>query len=518
MYSVKVKDYPKELLEGRINTEGSLIGCLLQDMLLLDDYELNSDDFTTKDGMFYFSLMKNLRKKNINKITEMDIMTNFNEKTIERFKRMGGMASLETLMKTTNTSNIDAYLDELQRYNLYLELHNLKYPLLEEIKIAGEERVPIEFFKEEHFTAEEVLSFYETQMSKIPMKNINRGIEEIEMDLDDEFIEGCIEGEEMGTPIDEAGQDVDGKAIHGLSMLSEKMMGLLPGTLSFLGGYSSVGKSTMLISIIMALIFRGEKVLIVSNEQKSKPFKANFLLWILTHKLKYFKITKSKLIAGDLSLDDIAMIKKAQDIWRKEYKGKIYFISMPNADMNLMKKKIREYHLTKGVSCYLYDTFKLEFGDGNSQHWLKMIQDSRTLYELARKYDMIGIGTMQLAMSTLGTLFLTPNVLSQSKQVVEVLENLMLMRNVFPDELDPENKLYCKPYKRVKRNGKWINEDVELSRTMSYRMLFLSKCRNGENSESGNYAMLLAFDGKYGKVSEYCLCTPKHGIMNGFRK
>ena len=51
---------------------------------------------------------------------------------------------------------------------------------------------------------------------------------------------------------------------------------------------------------------------------------------------------------------------------------------------------------------------------------------------------------------------------------------------------------------------------VEVDPTKQYRMMFISKCRNGENSQSGNYAMLLQFDGAHGAVSEYCLCRPKN--------
>ena len=45
-------------------------------------------------------------------------------------------------------------------------------------------------------------------------------------------------------------------------------------------------------------------------------------------------------------------------------------------------------------------------------------------------------------------------------------------------------------------------------------MLFIGKCRSGQNSLSGNFAMLLKFDGGHGIVPEVCYCRPKHGNIS----
>ena len=516
MYRKEYKEYPKALLEGRVNVEGAVIGCLLKDMLLLDDSNLNKTFFASKDGLFYFAIIETLRKKNINTLTEIDILNNFNEKMVEKFDELGGMRQVKLMMDSVEPNNFNVYLGELYKYNTIAKLHELGFPLEKEIEFNGQKIVPIKEFK--NFEVEQVLDFYESMINSLSFLTLEKGVEEEEMDITDDYINACLQGEEMGVPIDKSGVDVNGKDIYAFPYLSQQIQGLMPSTLSFLGGYSSVGKSTMLINIIQSLVFRGEKVLIISNEQKSKPFKTNFLMWVLVHKLRYYKLTKKKLLAGDVTEEDLKMIRKAQQIWKEEYKGKIHFVSLPNADMKTVKKKIREYHLTKGITTYLYDTFKLDFsGAGDDNHWISLIKDSRELHELAGKYNLIGIATMQLAMNTLGTLFLTPNVLSSSKQVVEILENLLLMRNVYPEELNPEEKrYYCKPFKYKKdESGKWHEESVTVDPNKQYRMMFISKCRNGENSQSGNYAMLLEFNGGFGTVSEYCLCRPKNAYLGG---
>lgn len=510
MYRKDYIEYPEVLLDGRVNVEGAVIGCLFKDPLLIDDTNLNNTYFASKDGLFYFTIIQELRKKSIASITEVDIVNGFNEKMLERFDKLGGMRQVKLMSESVDINNFDSYLAELYKYKAFTILYDLDFPLEKEIEFNGKRIVPIKEFKK--LDVEQVIDFYETMINSLSFMSLEKGIEEEELDITDEYVESCLQGEEMGVPIDKSGVDVNGKEIYAFPYLSQQIQGLIPSTLSFLGGYSSVGKSTMLVNMIQSLVFRGEKVLVISNEQKSKPFKTNFLMWVLVHKLRYYKLTKKKLLAGDINEKDLEMIKKAQAIWKSEYKGKVYFVAIPNASMKTVKKKIREYHLTRGVTTYLYDTFKLDFSGGDDNYWISLIKDSRVLHELAGKYNLIGIATMQLAMNTLGTLFLTPNVLSSSKQVVEILENLLLMRNVYPEELNPEEKrYYCKPFRYKKtEEGKWKEEKVEIDQAKQYRMMFISKCRNGENSQSGNYAMLMQFDGAHGVISEYCLCRPKN--------
>jgi replicative DNA helicase len=286
-------------------------------------------------------------------------------------------------------------------------------------------------------------------------------------------------------------------------------------TTTILGAYSSVGKSTWWITIIMALLYRGRKALIISNEQQIKVFKISFIVWILAKKFRYFNLTKKKMLSGDINEDDKVFIKKAQEYWNSNYKGKVKFIAIPDADMNVVKKKIRENVLKHGYDTVLYDTLKLEFSESkvNEQHFISLIKDSRELDKMAKKYNIIMLCSLQLAINTLGKLFLDSSVLSMSKQIKEVLENLFLMRTVYTEELDKSNKLYCRPFKRKKINGKWIEEEYEPDPTSTWRMLFVDKNRNGENSTDNGIAYLYKFDGSHGLFREVAMCRPKHGVI-----
>ena len=88
-------------------------------------------------------------------------------------------------------------------------------------------------------------------------------------------------------------------------------MGYLHGTLNFIAGHYSTGKSTILTTIALALKHKGEKTLLITNEQKIKAFKVQFLILILAKYFKYYKITKKKLMAGkdNLTEEDIEMLE-----------------------------------------------------------------------------------------------------------------------------------------------------------------------------------------------------------------
>ena len=334
--------------------------------------------------------------------------------------------------------------------------------------------------------------------------------------ITDEFIESCLAGDELGTLFDVAGEDVNGNEIYAFPKISAETGGFLHGSLSMLAGYSSVGKSTIIVPLIMALVHRGEKVCIISNEQKINPFQMNFLMWILVNKLRYTHVTKKKMRtgAGALTTEDIKMIRQAQKIFNEEYKEKIYFVSIPTTNMRVAKTKFREYCLRKGCSVFVYDTFKADFTNDKDTFWISLIKDSRELFELAKKYDAIALATIQCANNTLGQLFLDSSVLSNSKQVKEILENLYIVRDLYNEELDKDSKYYCRPYvNKQMSDGEWKQVPKELDEKRTYKVLFLDKVRSGKNSTAGDYAILLDFYGDTGAVKELCYCRPKRAKL-----
>lgn len=479
-------------------------------MLLIDDTHLEQSDFLTSDGLFYFSLLTQLRKKGFYSLDEVTILSNTNEDVIERYENIGGWDSIQHQIDIINVQNFDIYIDILYRENILCNMHSDGFNLLKEIEVNGTKVIPLKLFRK--MEAEEVTDWYEARISTYGSGYSNKILEEEELDFDDEFIESCKEGEENGVPFDVAGFDKNGEEINCFPFLSRQVNGFLEGTLTMLGGFSSAGKSTWWITIIMALLNYDKKVLIISNEETIKKFKIKFMVWLLGKRNRYFKLSKKKLTSGDITKDSRAELSDVQKFWKENYKGKVKFISINDADMTIVKKKIRENVLRFGYDTVLYDTFKIQENDFSSARQdLSLVRDSRELDKLAKKYNIIMLASVQLAEYMRGKLFLDSSVLSNSKQIKEVLEGLFLMRTVYDEELDPKSKFYCRPFRLTKVNDKWIEEDYEPDRNAVWRMLFVEKTRSGNNSSDTGVAYLLKYSGDFAIFRETCQCHPKHG-------
>lgn len=502
--------YPAALLKGRIEAEGNVISCFFKDMLLLDDTTFEQKDFITADGLFYFSMLKNLRKKGFYSLDEITILSNMNEDVIGRYEDCGGWEAIQHQIDIINVQNFDTYIDILYRENILLHMHDDGFNLLKEIMVNDKPVVPLKLFRK--MTAEEVTDWYDARINSYGTGYSSKILEEEEIDFDDEFIESCAEGEENGVPFDIAGYDVNGEEINCFPFLSRQTMGLLEGTLTMMGGFSSAGKSTWWVTVLMALLNYDRKILIISNEETVKKYKIKFMVWLLGKRNRYFKLTKKKMTTGDIDKISREQLKDVQEFWRKNYKGRVKFITITDADMSIVKKKIREYALRQGYDTVLYDTFKIQEGDFSSARQdLSLVRDSRELDKLGKKYNLIMLASVQLAEYMKGKLFLDASCLSNAKQTKEILENLFLMRTVYDEELDEKSKYYCRPFRLKKVGDKWIEEEYTPDRTAVWRMLFVEKTRNGSNSSDTGVCYLLKYDGDHSIFRETCQCRPKHG-------
>lgn len=479
-------------------------------MLLIDDTTFEQKDFVTADGLFYFSMLNQLRNKGFYSLDEVTILSNLSQDAIDKYEDMGGWDSIQHQIDIINTQNFDTYIDILYRENILLHMHSDGFNLLKEIDVNGKKIIPLKLFRK--MTAEEVTDWYDARISSYGTGYSSKVLEEEEIDFDDEFIESCKEGEENGVPFDIAGYDINGEEINCFPFLSRQIMGLLEGTFTMMGGFSSVGKSSWWVTVLMSLLHYDRKILIISNEESVKKFKVKFMIWLLGKRNRYFKLTKKKMTSGDINAESRDQLTQVQKFWRENYKGRVKFISINDADMRVVKKKIRENVLRYGYDCVLYDTFKIQESDfeGTRQD-LSLVRDSRELDKIAKKYNIIMLASVQLAERLKGKLFLDSSVLSNSKQIKEILENLFLMRTVYDEELDEKNKFYCRPFRLKKVNDKWIEEEYAPDRNAVYRALFVEKTRNGNNSSDTGVAYLLKFDGDHCIFREVAQTRFKHG-------
>ena len=479
-------------------------------MLLLDDLDLKKEDFITNDGRFYFGMLTQLRKKGFYSLDEVTILSNMNDEVIERYEACGGWESIQHQIDIINDKNFDTYIDILYRENIMLHMVDDGIDLLHAVDVNGKKVVLLKLFRK--MDADSVQDWWDARITSYGTGYSSKVLEEEEIDFDDEFIESCKDGEENGVPFDIAGYDKNGEEMNCFPFLSRQIMGLLEGTLTMMGGFSSAGKSTWWITVLMALLHYDRKILIISNEENIKKFKIKFMVWLLGKRNRYFKLTKKKMTSGDINAESREQLTDVQKFWRENYKGRVKFISINDADMRVVKKKIRENVLRHGYDTVLYDTFKIQEGDFSSARQdLSLVRDSRELDKLAKKYNLIMLASVQLAEYMKGKLFLDASCLSNAKQIKEILENLFLMRTVYAEELDEKSKYYCRPFRLKKVNDKWIEEEYKPDPNAVWRMCFTEKCRSGANSSDNGIAYLLKYDGDHCIFREVAQCRPRHG-------
>lgn len=503
--------YPEELLEGRITVEGNVCASIFKDPLLLDENKLEPSDFLTKDGRFYFGLAKSLRKSGLVVFDEVGILSNSSENVIERFEDLGGFDTIENMTSIISLQNWDTFSDTLNRENIILKLYNNGFNLLKEVEYKDKKVVPIKLFRK--MTSEQVLDWYDAFLSSYDTGYSSIVLEDEMIDIDDDFIDGIESGEEQGISFRSAGEDIDGNEMYCYPFISDEIGGYREGTFNLLCGHSSTGKSSMAIAIIMSMLSQGIKCLIISNEQKKKVFQTNFLVFLLYKRNHYYNLTKKKIMNGELNAEDKKQLASVQKYWRDQgYDKMVKFVSISDANTPTVKKKIRESVLRYGVGFCFYDTMKIDFSSTtDKKEYISLIQDSRDFDAIAKKYNIIVLASLQLSLATLGQLFLDGSALSGAKAVKECAESIIMMRTVYNEELIKGNKFFCEPFRSVKVEDKYVNQEYEADPTNVWRMVFIDKSRSSSNSSDTGVAYLFKMLGNYCVFKESAKCYPKHG-------
>ena len=484
-----MSNYPDCLLESRQEIEGNFIFCIYQDLELLDDYidELNpQEDFLLEESHLYLGVAIKLYDKGIKTATDVDIRTFLSDKEtlLKKYESMGGFSTINQLKSILNKDNIDAYWEDLKKWNLILEYYD-----------NGNFNVEKSISKLKTMSdSEQVSDFFEYQAVSVSL-NKSATCKMAYLDLDDNFIQACEDGEELGLSISKK-----------CPILNSYTMGIHRKESTLFAGYSGTGKTSFLVdNYLVPRLDEGDKITIAVNEQGIKAWQHFFLASILYSKFDYYKLPRQSVKKGNFMNIHGEQIKMAQQYFRDHYQKKILFAEVDGYDINEVKKAFR-YGAKRGHIIGIYDTFKAA-DSSDTNYTGRLIEDSKQLHQIARKQDMAVIITMQLALHTDGTRYLTSGCLSNAKGVKEVMSEIVLMRNVWEDEFSGE-KYDIKPYRHSRVNGKYTSdhESIKLDQNKKYKLLFLDKTRNSE----GEIALIYQFDGAWNKWTELGFATVKH--------
>lgn len=481
-------NYPNELISDRNMIEANFIFCLWKDPELYGEYDkqIKADkDFLTDDGKFYYSLGLEMYKLGYKSFDDASIFSYIEGKEVLKngFLRRGGYKTVDEIKSILNEDNVDRYYDELVKSNMLLKLHDKGFNVLKELD------------KLKKMNSSQVYDYYEYQLDNVFL-NRGAGVKVVDLDIDDEFIESCNAGLEMGLSYASA-----------CPILNYHTLGIHRSNVQIFAGFSGTGKTSFCVnSYVIPILDQGEKITIIANEMNLRAWQHILMATILSQKLNYFGLPRKKQKMGNFSKEQLQKMHEAKEYYNKHYKGKLKFAKIFDYSIDDVKKIIRKM-AKQGFNYFLYDTFKAE--NAASEHVTgELIEASKQLLQVAEKEDVGIIITMQLAIYMENTRYLTAATLSNAKGVKEVVSELILTRPLWEDEFNGE-KYDVKPYRFKKdSDGKFtkIKEEIILNPEKKYRLVFLDKTRNDE----GETVLIYQFDGAWNKWTELGYCTPKH--------
>lgn len=484
----------KKTLE-RINKDREKIECCFvfscwEEPGLYEDYkhvnEGNDKTLRDSDAIFYWELGRAMHEQGVRHFDaiSVDSFLSNNEDTREKFERFGGYQTVRELSELIDPENVVAYYDEINKRN------SLGY-----VAKKFDELFTDKFDKLENATNDEVYAAFETLNNSIALSS-GHGVEIEDLTVTEEFVKRCKEKEASGIYYG-----------NSLPLLNYITLGLPLGDVTLVSAASGQGKSSFVFeNFAVALAENETPVVIFSNEMRADAYRHLLLVHILTHDLNYYGLTRKKIKLGDYTAEEEALIEQAIDISETKY-NHIKFIKLFDNNTNLLMKYLKKF-ARQGYQCFIWDTFKNDDLSDGKEEWLQLLKNSRRVFNLVSALNVSMVMTFQQALYTTNQRFLDASCLAGSKQVKEVVSELIMIRNLWSDEFNNE-KADCKPYTWDKEHKK--KESITLDPDKKYMVVFINKSRNDEASNQ----LLIQWDAQWNKFKEVGFCNIRNDHRGG---
>lgn len=469
----------EKINKDREKFEACFVFSCWEDPELFDTYkEINVGKDKTlinKDAQFYWSLGYQMYKQGIRKIDAITLETFLSDKSDikKKYDKYGGFQTVKELQDLIDPENVEAYYDRIIRMNSLTVM----------AKKTEELFTHVERF--DNVTNDDVYNAFDLLNDSVAL-SVGHESKIENLIVTQDYVDRCKDGENMGISY-----------AQNAPLLNYTTLGLPVSDVYLLAAHSGSGKTSWAFENMVIPISEKEPVAVISNEMKIEAYQNMLLIHILTKDLNYWDLTRKKIKIGKYTDKDEEMISKAIEISKTKYN--IKFVKIFENDTSLILKHIRRLSNT-GVRVIIYDTMK---GDDvvNTDAWLQLLMNSRKIFNLTSKLGIALVCTFQLALYTTNQRFLDASCLSSSKQIKEVVSELIMMRKLWDDEYTGE-KYDCHPYKFNKDNKK-IRETVDLDKDKNYYVFFINKTRNDE----GDRQILFEWQGHYNKWKEIGYCT-----------
>ena len=464
----------KKINNGREKVEACFVfACWSNPDLFADYKEINvgkDETLQDKDAQFYWMLGRGMWEQGVRKFDHISIeafLTN-NKKVKKKFEEYGGYQTIKDLQDLVDPENVEGYYDKIARMNSLSEM----------AKKSEELFTHVERF--DNATNDDVYDVFELLNSSVSLKMGHQAqIEQLR--ITDEFINNNMSGENVGLSYGE-----------NAPLLNYTTLGAPLGDVFLFSGHSGTGKSSWIFENMVIPIQKENKVAIISNEMDIKVYQNMLLSHVLTRDLDTWSLTRKKIKLGKYTDEEMVKIKEAQKIGDEKY-GNIQFIKIFDNDTNLIERFIKKL-AHSGVRYIVWDTMKGDDAvDGDA--WYQLLMNSRKIFNLVSKLNIALTCTFQLALYTTNQRYLDASCLSSSKQIKEVVSELIMMRKLWADEYSG-GKYDCHPYK-YKKDNKKIKEEITLDPNKTYYVCFINKTRNDEGDRQILYEWKSAWNRWY---------------------
>ncbi|MEH7209969.1 hypothetical protein V7094_27785 [Priestia megaterium] len=447
----------RDMLKKTKNTAESYVALsIYKNTELYFDTNLTTDDFHDPIWKIYFAIAEKLIKQEKKVLDDIvvGLCVSENEALQKLYDEAGGYQTIANGMSFVQAENFDSYLRDIKKFNALMKLHDLGFPIME--KFEGYKVMTVD-----------------------KIQNILEGV------LDSVFADVEVEEkvEDLRTGLWDTVLDAHAGAMRGFPyhspMFTEAVNGMALGNLTVLSANSGMGKTFLtLAQILPNMIEFDEKLMILANEEDSVKWKKEIITWAVNNVIGG-EFQKNRFNQGEFSNDELTLLRKGVD-WLEEQmsEGNITFINFNSFSMSKAIKTIKKQSSVKGIKYFVLDTLKMD-SDGineNAQAWLQLQQGMVRLYDLIKpsNRNLHVWVTYQLGKSAMMTRYLSQNSLGVSKNIVDVVSTLCLVRRALDSEKEGgKNEVEVKT-----KDGR----KVKMKADKEYFIMFLGKNRAGSTS------------------------------------
>ena len=299
------------------------------------------------------------------------------------------------------------------------------------------------------------------------------------------------------------------------SKLSTALNGFPFNCISSIAGLSGVGKSqfTMYFAVY-SQIEQGHKVLLLTNELTIEDYQDMLTCIICKEKFNYtfnrswFRDYKKMRQFIKENTIEYQMVIKAKTYIEEHYtkNNLLKIIELSNSSMNEVARYIRIYS-KQGYQLVIYDTAKPD--DSTNQAWAQITEMMKKLEAYTKLYNVHLFLPWQIANQYADVKRLTRQHLSESKDLVKLLTNLITIRLVYEDEYidDVSGNKILKNFYTISYNPIKTENPIVLNKAKKYLLVYFDKLRF---SSKGGSTLLFEFDTSTCTFKELYYVMQKH--------